>query len=135
MRSPPEGGPTALLVRDGAEYWCNLRVALQAESLCVQEVRWFSEAARWLKGPGPPQFVFTAVLLADGDWVKVLLLGRQIGVPVVVVSTCLDVRFCLDVLERGAFDFLVPPFKQEDVSYVVRAAGWRGVPVLPPLAA
>ncbi|HVA01010.1 MAG TPA: hypothetical protein VMV34_05055 [Terriglobia bacterium] len=125
---------TALLLRDGAEYWGELRAALEDQFLRVCEVRWFSEAAKCLKGPEPPQLVFTAVLLADGDWERVLLLGKRKSVPVIVVSTCLDVRFCLDVLEKGAFDFIVPPFEQDDVAYVVRNVGWRAAPGTPWLA-
>ena len=119
---------SVLLVRDGAEYWCNLRAALEAQPLRVCEVRWLSEAEERLKASNPPQLVFTAVLLADGDWERVLFLGKTAGVPVIVVSTCLDVSFCLDVLERGAFDFLVPPFDQDDVAYIVHNASWRAVP-------
>ncbi len=131
LRREPEGGTSVLLVRDGAEHWCELKAALEAQPLQVCEVRWLSEAEERLKAPNPPQLVFTAVLLADGDWQRVLLLGKRVGVPVIVVSTCLDVRFCLDVLERGAFDFIVPPFEQDDVAYVVRNASWHAMPAAP----
>jgi DNA-binding NtrC family response regulator len=121
-------GASVLLIRDGADYWCKLKAALESQLLRVSEVRGLREAEVWLKAPNPPQLVFTAVLLADGDWERVLLLGKTAGVPVIVVSTCLDVSFCLDVLERGAFDFIVPPIDQDDVAYVVRNASWRVVP-------
>ena len=119
---------SVLLVRDGAEYWCSLKAALEAQPLRVCEVRWLNEIEERLKAPNPPQLVFTAVLLADGDWDRVLFLGKTAGVPVIVVSTCLDVSFCLDVLEKGAFDFLVPPFDRDDVAYIVRNASWGTVP-------
>jgi len=123
-----EGETSALLVRDGAEYWCDLKAAIEAQPLRVCEVGWLSEAEERLKAPNPPQLVFTAVLLVDGDWEGVLFLGKTAGVPVIVVSTCLDVSFCLDVLDSGAFDFLVPPFDREDVAYLVHNAIWRAVP-------
>ena len=123
-----------LLVRDGSEHWGELKAVLEAQSLRVSDVRRFSEAAECLTGPVLPLMVFTPVLLADGDWERVLLLGKQANVPVIVVSTCLDVRFCLDVLEKGAFDFIVPPFEYDDVAYVVRNAGWRAAPGAPWLA-
>ncbi len=116
---------SVLLVRDGAEHWGGLRAALEAQPLRVSEVRRWSEAERRLRAPHPPQVVFTAVLLADGDWERVLFLGKRAGVPVIVVSTCLDARFCLDALERGAFDFIVPPIQQDDVAYVIRNASSR----------
>lgn len=130
LRSEPEGEASALLVRDGAEYWCNLKAMIETQHFHVSEVRRLREAAEWLKAPNPPQLVFTAVLLADGDWARVLLLGKTAGVPVIVVSTCLDASFCLDVLERGAFDFIVPPFDQDDVAYIVRNASRRAVPAV-----
>ena len=123
-----------LLVRDGAEHWGELKAVLEAQSLRVCEVRWFSEAAQCLGSPEPPQLVFTAVLLADGDWERVLLWAKRAGVPVIVVSTCLDARFCLDILEKGAFDFIVPPFEYDDVAYLVRNVGWRVAPQVPWLA-
>jgi DNA-binding NtrC family response regulator len=122
---------SVLLVRDGAEYWSELRAALEAQSLRVCEARRFSEAAKCLAGPEPPQLVFTSVLLADGDWERVLVIGKQARVPVIVVSTCLDARFCLDVLQEGAFDFIVPPFECEDVDYLVRNVDLRTTPGTP----
>lgn len=120
-----EGEASVLLVRDGAGYWSMLKAALEAQSLRVCEAGGLRQAEACLKAPEPPRMVFTAVLLADGDWERVLLLGKKAGVPVVVVSARLDARFCLATLARGAFDFIVPPFDQDDVRYVVSNASWR----------
>ena len=120
-----EGEASVLLVRDGAGYWSMLKAALEAQSLRVCEARGLRQAEARLKASDPPRLVFTAVMLADGDWERVLLLGKKAGVPVIVVSGRLDARFCLAALARGAFDFIVPPFDQDDVRYVVSNASWQ----------
>lgn len=117
-----------LLVRDGASHWSELRALLEAQSLSVIEVGELREAEEQLKGCHPPQLVFTAILLADGDWKSLLLLAKKAGVPLIVVSGRLDLRFCLDVLRQGAFDFMVPPFDCDDIGYVVRNASGLGTP-------
>lgn len=52
--------------------------------------------------------------------------------PVIVVPACLDARFCLATLARGAFDCIVPPFDQDDVCYVFSNASWRIRPAATP---
>ncbi len=117
-----------LLVRDGASHWSELRALLEAQSLSVIEVGELRQAEEQLKSCHPPQLMFTAVLLADGDWKRVLLLAKKAGVPLIVVSGRLDMGFSLDVLRRGVFDFMVPPFDRDDIRYVVRNASGLGTP-------
>lgn len=119
--------PPVLLVRDGAGHWSELKAVLEAQSLPVIEVGRLRQAEAQLKDSHPP-LVFTAVLLADGNWKGVLLLARKAGVPLIVVSGRMDMHFCLDVLRQGAFDFIVPPFNRDDIGYVVRNASGLGMP-------
>jgi DNA-binding NtrC family response regulator len=114
-----------LMVRDEAEHWHGLRTALETEPFSLSEVRRVSDADQQLRSPNPPQLIFTAVLLADGGWEKVLTLGKREGIPVIVVSASADVHFYVDTLERGAFDYVVPPFRREDIAYLVHNATWR----------
>ena len=44
---------------------------------------------------------------------------------VIVVGATPDTKQYLDVMERGAFDFVVAPFEREPLGFVVRSAGLR----------
>jgi FixJ family two-component response regulator len=43
-------------------------------------------------------------------------------VNVIVVGTNLDINFYLTALERGAFDFVLPPFEHEALDFIVQSA-------------
>ena len=53
-------------------------------------------------------------------------------VPVVVVSRYVDVDLYLDALEKGAWDYIVPPFRAADLAYVVNGAIWALPNTCPP---
>jgi FixJ family two-component response regulator len=46
----------------------------------------------------------------------------DVPVNVIVVGNQPDTRHYLSVMERGAFDFVAPPFEHEPLSCVVRSA-------------
>ena len=68
--------------------------------------------------------MFTDTDLPDGGWTEtVAFAGRaRPPVPVIVVSRVVDIRLYLDAMEGGATEFIVPPFREADVKYVVRGA-------------
>jgi FixJ family two-component response regulator len=68
--------------------------------------------------------VLTAARLPDGTWEDVVLLTAEAPEPanVIVVSEVVDIAFYLEAIQRGAFDFIVPPMPLPDFSYVVRSA-------------
>jgi DNA-binding NtrC family response regulator len=118
------GRIAALLVRDPGEHWGGLRIALQDQSIETSEVRTCRQASKVLQQPDPPHLVFAAGTLSDGTWVDVLQLAAEAGafVNVIAVSPVADMEFYISVMERGAYDFIVPPFSHPDVAYIVRGA-------------
>ncbi|MCL5670717.1 MAG: hypothetical protein M1423_05390 [Acidobacteria bacterium] len=68
--------------------------------------------------------VFADAELADGTWADVLALAAtaQGPVPVAVVSRYADTKLYLQALEKGAADFIVPPFGVYEVAHVLRCA-------------
>lgn len=75
-----------------------------------------------------PGLVLTGVSLPDGTWEDVLDAARAAPAkpPVIVVTRLADMKLYLDVLERGAHDFIVPPFSSSDMTYIIRAAILKG---------
>ena len=53
--------------------------------------------------------------------------GRQ--VPVIVVSRVVEINLYIDALEKGASDFIVPPFYHQDISHVLKCAVQANVAV------
>ena len=68
--------------------------------------------------------VFTESTVTDGTWLSIFNLAEAADVPVsvIVVGTFPDTKCYLSVMERGAFDFVAPPFEREPLSFVVRSA-------------
>jgi FixJ family two-component response regulator len=48
-------------------------------------------------------------------------------VNVVVVAPFVDIGFYLQVIERGAFDFIVPPLSDPELLHVVRIAAENAI--------
>jgi response regulator of citrate/malate metabolism len=67
-----------------------------------------------------PHIIFTESSLRDGWWSSLLNIADAANVPlsVIVISEHPDTRLYLSVMERGAFDFLVPPFEHEPLDFV-----------------
>jgi len=116
---------TALLVSDGGEPFEKLELALDCQGIKTCRARDSAELLAQLEQPNPPQMVFTATTLPDGTWVDVLRLAARHLVPVIVVSRLVDFELYADSLERGALDFIVPPFVGADLAHIVRCAAWN----------
>ena len=113
----------ALLVHDQSAAFEPLKRALKNLSVETCSVGTCGEAER-LISQCAPQIIFTESSMADGSWVSIVNLAEAADVPlnVIVVGAVPDMRFYLSVMERGAFDFVVPPFEHETLKFVVRSA-------------
>ena len=114
----------ALLVQARQNPLDALRLALEEQAINIRTARNCGEAAMVLWSEDPPHLVFTDVQLADGNWADVLALATKAPAPVnvIVVAPFADVNFYIQVIERGAFDFIVPPLTRAELLHVVRIA-------------
>ena len=115
---------TALLVHDRPEPMGSLRRALESQSIETQSVRTCHEASQALWGCQPPHLVLVDTRLPDGSWEVVVNQAARAPAPVnvIVVSAVVDIALYLEVIQRGAFDFVVPPMSLPDFAHVVRSA-------------
>jgi DNA-binding NtrC family response regulator len=115
---------TALLVHDRPEPMGFIRRALECQSIETQSVKTCQEAHQTLWGRYPPHLVLADPRLPDGSWEDVVLLAAKAPTPVnvIVVSEVVDIAFYLEAIQRGAFDFIVPPMSLLDLTHVVRSA-------------
>jgi DNA-binding NtrC family response regulator len=116
---------TALLVSDGQEPFEKLGLALENQGVKSYRARSTAEVQAWLNGPESPQMIFTDTAFHGGTWADILTLAARHRVPVIVVSRFVDLDLYIHSLERGAFDFIVPPFVSADLAHVVRCAVWN----------
>jgi DNA-binding NtrC family response regulator len=115
---------TVLLVHDRLEPMGSLRRALESQSIETQSVRTCHEASQALWGCQPPHLVLADTRLPDGSWEVVVNLAARAPAPVnvIVVSEVVDIALYLEVIQRGAFDFIVPPMSLPDFAHVVWSA-------------
>jgi DNA-binding NtrC family response regulator len=117
-------GVKALLVQSRSDPLGTLRSALEEQSIDLRIASNCAEAALVLWSHTPPHIVFTEVQLADGNWADVLTLAAKASAPVnvIVAARFVDVPFYVQAIERGAFDFIVPPLSEPELLHVVRVA-------------
>jgi FixJ family two-component response regulator len=113
----------ALLVCQNEGVFGELRRVLEALGLEAVRVRGCKELQRHLQDIGVLA-VFTETYLADGRYSDVCRIASQPATPrpVIVVSPFVDVGLYLDTMESGASDFIVPPFINTDIAYVLMTA-------------
>lgn len=113
----------ALLVHDKPFPIESLRQALRDLRVDTYSVHSCKEA-RDLISQTHPHLVFTDASLSDGSWVDVLNLAEQADAPldVIVVGSTVNTKFYLSAIERGAFDFVLPPFELGGLGHIVRTA-------------
>lgn len=114
----------ALLVHAQPEPLESLKMALKDLSIETYSVPTLEEASRLIRQT-EPHLVFTDVFLPDGSWVDVLIHAEKADIPVnvIVVGASKDTRLYISALERGAYDFVLPPFEREALDFVVESAG------------
>ena len=116
---------TVLLVSDGREPFEKLELALDNQGVITYRAERSAEVPVLLEQPDSPQMIFTDTTLSDGTWADVLGLAARHEVPVIVVSRLVDHELYIQSLERGAFDFMVPPFVSADLAHIVKCAAWN----------
>lgn len=116
-----EGLPRISLVSNGDALMAALNQALEPCPLEIRLFRSCHEAWIELGRSTTAEVIFTDVQLPDGDWRRLLGLAREneSRAEVIIVSRFVDVPLYLDALEAGAFDFVVPPFRTEELGYVI----------------
>jgi DNA-binding NtrC family response regulator len=117
----------ALLVHAKDQSYADLTPVLGSLSIKVVHAQSFREASVLLKKQGAIDLIFTGTNLEGGGWADVLALAQHAKsyLPVIVVSRIVDAGLYLDALERGAFDFVTPPFLTSDLAHIVRSAIYR----------
>jgi DNA-binding NtrC family response regulator len=122
-----KNGLLVLLVHDDCDSFVGLESLLLNLEVETCRARNCSETVAALREPRMPKLIFTSVALNDGTWADVLDIAAMHGkrIPVIVVSPAVDIQLYLQTLERGAFDFIVPPISQADLEYIVRNASWE----------
>jgi len=118
----------ALLVYDEEEPIRHVERMFLDQGMRTRRVRNYSEASAALEEPVQPALVLTDTSFPDGTWADVLKAARAAptGAPVIVVSGLVDMKLYLDVLERGAYDFVVPPLTSAELAHIIRAAILKG---------
>jgi DNA-binding NtrC family response regulator len=114
----------ALLVHDRPEPMGFVRRSLEDQLIETQSVRTCHEAHQILWGNRPPHLVLADPRLADGTWQDLIVSASEAPAPtnVIVVSAVVDIALYLEAIQRGAFDFIVPPMPLPDLTHVVRSA-------------
>lgn len=117
-------GASVLLVHDYEYPLRDLITPLKRLGLTIRRARSCAEARSALASARPPALMFTDTELSDGSWADTVALGREAcsPVPVIVVARVVDVCLYLDAIESGATEFMVPPFRDADLGYVVEGA-------------
>ncbi len=115
---------SVLLVYDQDEPVCGVERIFLSTGIRLRRSRNCFEARSLLGEPFVPNVVVTDLTLPDGDWSDILRAANAFSAktPVIVVSRLLDIRLYLDVLERGAHDFVVPPISPSELAYIIRGA-------------
>lgn len=113
----------ALLVHDHLGPFESLTRTLRDLSVETYSVESCKEAEDFVSHCRPP-IIFTGKSLVDGSWVSILNIADSADVPisVIVVGAVPDMDLYLSAMERGAFDFVAPPFEHEPLNFVIRSA-------------
>lgn len=113
----------AVLVSDGSRGFTKLRSLLKALGVEIWSTYACAEAAR-LVDQTRPELIFTATELIDGTWSKNVELAENAPVQTnaIVVGRSHDIGLYLSAMDRGAFDFIIPPFEWNALNHVVRVA-------------
>jgi DNA-binding NtrC family response regulator len=113
----------AVLVHSHPEPFESLRRVLKDLSVETYSVATCKEAQELIHDC-KPHLIFAESCVADGSWVSILNMAEAEDVPlnVIVVGAIPDTHLYLSVMERGAFDFIAPPFEHEPLEFLVRSA-------------
>jgi DNA-binding NtrC family response regulator len=113
---------TVLLVHSAEEPPGAVGKVLERLSVRTIRAQSYEEALKILQSHVAPHLVFTDTVLPDGNWERVLDLAGKAWefVNVIVVSAAADISLYVEVVERGVWDFMAPPFAEAEVAHVLR---------------
>lgn len=117
----------ALLVGDEIHPLESLREALREVPVDTASASTCEKAER-LMVQTEPSLIFTPKSISDGSWLDVLAMVERSGIPanVILVAQAPDIKLHVNAIERGAYDFMVPPFEKDALGHIVRSA-WLDV--------
>lgn len=117
----------ALVRNDRSAHTYALHHQLLVQSAVVSLMRSCDDLSAQISALDPPDLILTDLTLTDGTWEDVLRIAQKAPVPinVIVVSRLADIRLYVEALEKGAFDFITPPFEASELSHVLRTAFWN----------
>jgi|SRR5579859_4804802 len=115
--------PFALLVSRAGASLEPLKSALKKQSIETWSVDTCEEATRLLDQT-QPDLVFSDPRLADGTWLDMVNLIEKASTPVnlIVVGTTGNTDLHSSAMEKGAFDFIQPPFEATSLGHVLQQA-------------
>jgi len=118
----------ALLVSEPAGTCLQLKRILEEEEVHVRLAHSCAEVRKVLEEFALPSVIFSDAALSDGSWPEVLNLANHAPrpVPVIVVSRTVNIDLYINALEKGAADFIVPPFYRQDIDHVLCCAARKG---------
>ncbi len=113
----------ALLIHDNPDSLLSLKWALRKLAVETFSVHNCKEAESLLPQT-QPQVLFVDTALTNGSWVDAINLAERADTPpnVIVVGSTTNIDLYLSAMERGAFDFVAPPFELDSLEYVVQTA-------------
>jgi DNA-binding NtrC family response regulator len=111
-----------LISRPKSDVFGKLKQVLERQGIATSVARTYEEARAQFKRDDHPHVVFTDTETPRGTWADVVEASAEEHVPVIVVSRLVDLNLYIEVLEKGATDFVVPPFHAADLAYIVRNA-------------
>jgi DNA-binding NtrC family response regulator len=119
----------ALLIHPPTDSLHALKIALERRFIPAITIRTWRETLGWLSNNPPPHLVFTSTSLPDGTWVDVVdwMVNIPEAVNVIVVSPVADLETYIDVIQRGAFDFVTNSFSALELEHVVCCAAGEAV--------
>jgi DNA-binding NtrC family response regulator len=114
----------ALLVHQQEGPFGELKPLLERQGITTSLARSCEAAKVVLARYDRPDLVFTETVLPDGTWREIVNFARGSSppAPVIVVSRLACVQLFLDTLEGRASDFIVPPFRDDEIAHIVRSA-------------
>ena len=117
----------ALVGNDGSPHTYALHHQLLAQSVVVRPTRCCKDLAAQLAAPDPPELILTDLAVSDGTWEDVVQIAQRAPLPVdvIVVSRLVDIHLYVEAIEKGAFDFITPPFENCELSHILRTASWN----------
>jgi DNA-binding NtrC family response regulator len=111
-----------LIFRPKNDIFGKLKQVLERQGVVTTVAATYEEARAQFERDGHLHVLFTDTETPRGTWADVVEASAEEHVPVIVVSRLVDLNLYIDVLEKGATDFVVPPFQAADLAYIVHNA-------------